>query len=75
MKIVTVWTSSDSYIEILIDDKGNVIGILHGGNRGPAYLEEARKKAGEPIRVESDTSLHDAANLFINEIRRFVAAA
>ena len=61
-----------SFVEIITDDDGNIIGILHGGNQGggPGAYAEARKAAGEPVIVEENTTLHDVIRLFVNEVRR-----
>ena len=74
MQIVTVWTSSDSYLEFLIDDDGNIVGVIPGGNRGPRDAAAARAEAGEPIRVERDTTLGDITDLLQKELRRATAA-
>jgi hypothetical protein len=73
MHIVQVWTTSDSYIEYLIDDDGNIVGVGYGGNRGPAF-DSLEVSGHRSVRVEKDTLLADLTDALAKEMRRLAAS-
>jgi hypothetical protein len=68
--IVEVWTGTDSYVEYIFDDDGNLIGTLRGGNigGGPSSLREARKNASTRLKIEKDVLLAALGQLTVSDV-------